>query len=67
MFKGSLRLSSIAEHYNRRMAEAFEGLTGFGRIVDDVIIYDKDIKSHRDHVCTTVSTEIPRATDFYKQ
>ena len=43
-------LSSIAEHYNRRMAEAFEGLTGFRRIVDDVIIYDKDIESHRDHV-----------------
>ena len=28
-------LSSIAEHYNRRMAEAFEGLSGFRRIVDD--------------------------------
>ena len=40
-------LSSTAEHYNRRMAEAFEGLTGFRRIVDDVI---KDIESHRDHV-----------------
>ena len=42
-------LSSIAEHYNRQMAEAFEGLTGFRRIIDDV------------------STEMPRATDFYKQ
>ena len=27
-------LSSIAEHYNRRMAEAFEGLSGFRRVVD---------------------------------
>ena len=27
-------LSSIAEHYNRRMAEALEGLTGYHRIVD---------------------------------
>ena len=43
-------LSSIAEHYNRRMAEAFEGLTGFRRVVDDVIIYDKDIESHVEHV-----------------
>ena len=41
---------SIAEHYNRWMAEAFEGLTRFRRIVDDVIIYDKDVESHRDHV-----------------
>ena len=39
-------LSSIAEHYNRRMAEAFEGLTGFRHIVDDVITHDKDIESH---------------------
>ena len=43
-------LSSIAEHYNRRMAEAFEGLTGFRRVVDDVIIYDKDIGSHVEYV-----------------
>ena len=43
-------LSSIAEHYNRQMAEAFEGLTGFRRVVDDVIIYDKDIESHVEHV-----------------
>ena len=34
-------LSSIAEHYNRRMAEAFEGLTGFCRIVDDIVIFGK--------------------------
>ena len=26
-----------------------------------------DIESHRDHVRTTISTEMPRATDFYKQ
>ena len=43
-------LSSIAEHYNRRMAEAFEGLTGFRRIVDDIVIYDRDIASHMTHV-----------------
>jgi len=43
-------LSSIAEHYNRRMAEAFEGLTGHRRVVDDVVIYDKDRESHIAHV-----------------
>ena len=34
-------LSSIAEHYNRWMAEAFEGLTGFRRIVDDTLYMTK--------------------------
>ena len=46
----SYRLSSIAEHYNRRMTEAFEGLSGFHRIVDDIVIYDKDTKTHMTHV-----------------
>ena len=32
------------------MAEAFEGLTGFRRIVDDIVIYDQDEASHIDHV-----------------
>ena len=40
-------LSSIAKHYNHRMAEAFEGLKGFRRVVDDIVIYDTD---HVDHV-----------------
>ena len=35
-------LSSIAEHYNCCMAEAFEGLKGLRRVVDDIVIYDKD-------------------------
>ena len=43
-------LSSIAEHYNRRMADAFQGLTGFRRTVDDIIIYDKDKSTHKEHV-----------------
>ena len=43
-------LSSIAEHYNRRMAEAFEGLSGFRRVVDDIVIFDKDKGSHKEHV-----------------
>ena len=43
-------LSSIAEHYNRRMAEAFEGLSAFRRVVDDVVIFDKDKESHITHV-----------------
>ena len=43
-------LSLIAEHYNRRMAEAFDGLSGFRRVVDDIVIYDKDEASHINHV-----------------
>ena len=43
-------LSSIVEHYNHRMAEAFEGLSGFRRMVDDVDIFDKDEFSHLEHV-----------------
>ena len=43
-------LSSIAEHYNRCMAEALEGLTGYRRIVDDIVIFDKDPQQHVMHV-----------------
>ena len=32
------------------MAEAFEGLKGFRRVVDDIVIYDKDETDHVDHV-----------------
>ena len=35
-------ISSISEHYDRRMAEAFTGLIGFRHIVDDIVIYDSD-------------------------
>ena len=43
-------ISSISEHYNRRMDEAFAGLTGYRRVVDDVVIYDSDTTQHTDHV-----------------
>ena len=43
-------ISSISEHYDRRMAEAFAGLTGFRRIVDDIVIYDSNITQHANHV-----------------
>ena len=43
-------ISSISEHYNRRMAEAFKGLSGFRRIVDDFVIYDNNITDHISHV-----------------
>ena len=43
-------ISSISEHYDRRMAEAFAGLTGFRRIVDDIVIYDSEITQHANHV-----------------
>ena len=32
------------------MADAFEGLSGFQRIVDNIIIYDKDEASHMSHI-----------------
>ena len=41
-------ISSISEHYERRMAEAFTGLSGFLRIV----IYDSDAMQHAHHVRT---------------
>ena len=43
-------ISSISEHYNRKMTEAFRGLTGFRRIVDDFVIYDSNISDHENHV-----------------
>lgn len=43
-------ISSISEHYNRRMDEAFAGLLGYRRIVDDVVIYDSNEDEHADHV-----------------
>jgi len=39
-------ISSISEHYDRRMAEAFIGLSGFRRIVDDIVIYDSNAAQH---------------------
>ena len=43
-------ISSILEHYNCRMAEAFVGLPGYRRIVDDVVTYSNADTSHADHV-----------------
>ena len=43
-------ISSISEHYNRRMDEAFAGLTGYRRVVDDIVIYDSDSTQHAKHV-----------------
>ena len=39
-------ISSISDHYNRRMDEAFLGLENFRRVVDDVVIFDEDKSSH---------------------
>ena len=36
-------ISSISEHYDRRMAEAFAGLSGFRWIIDDIVMYDSDM------------------------
>ena len=43
-------ISSISEHYNRRMDEAFAGLTGYRRIVNDVVIYDSDPTQHISYI-----------------
>ena len=43
-------ISSISEHYDRRMYEAFQGLSSFHRIVDDIVIYDSDATQHAAHV-----------------
>ena len=43
-------ISSISEHYNRRMDEAFAGLDDFCKIVDDVVIFDSDPLKHVQHV-----------------
>ena len=43
-------ISSISEHYNRRMDEAFVGIQGIRKIVDDVVIFDKDEQQHVEHV-----------------
>jgi len=43
-------ISSISEHYNRCMTEAFRDLTRFRHIVDDFVIYDNNITDHVSHV-----------------
>ena len=35
-------LFSIVEHYYRRMAKTFKGITGFCRIVNDIVIFEKN-------------------------
>ena len=39
-------VSSISEHYNRRMDECFRGIDGIRRVVDDVIIYSRTRNEH---------------------
>ena len=43
-------ISSISEHYNRRMDEAFAGIQGIRKIVDDVVVFDEDEQQHVEHV-----------------
>jgi len=42
-------ISSISEHYNRRMTEAFNRLSGFRRVVDDFVIYDSNLSDYIAH------------------
>ena len=43
-------LSSISKHCDRHMADAFTGLQGFRRVVNDIVIYDSKIAEHITHV-----------------
>ena len=43
-------ISSISEHYNRRMDEAFAGMQGMRKIVDDVVVFDQNEQEHVEHV-----------------
>ena len=43
-------ISSISEHYNCRMDEAFQGLTNIRKIVDDIVTYDDKEHQHVEHV-----------------
>lgn len=43
-------ISSISDHYNRRMHECFVNMKDFARVVDDVIVYDNNINEHYTHV-----------------
>jgi len=39
-------ISSISEHYDRRMYKAFDGLSNFCCIVDDIVIYGSNTTQH---------------------
>ena len=41
---------SISKHYNRSMDKAFAGLSGYRRVVNDVIIFNRDEANHAAHV-----------------
>ena len=43
-------ISSISEHYNRRMDEAFREMQDFRKIVDDVIVFNSNQGEHVSHV-----------------
>ena len=43
-------ISSITEHYDQGMDMAFDGLSGFRWIVDDVVVFDRDEANHIRHV-----------------
>ena len=44
------RISSISEHYNRHMDEAFTDMHNFRKMVDDVVVFDEDKLQHIEHV-----------------
>ena len=51
-----MSLMETHQHYNRRMAEAFTGLTGFQRIIDNIVIYDSAPQQHTTYVMQLLQT-----------
>ena len=53
-FRAPFGICSISERCNRRIDEAFKGLTNYRRVVDDVIIFDDNESNHVNHDCQFV-------------
>ena len=48
--RAPMGLASTGDEYCRRGDEALSGLKNFAKVVDDIIIYDKDLKEHYENV-----------------
>ena len=44
--RNAMGLSSAGDEHNRRGDEALSGMSNFQKVVEDVIIYNQDVKSH---------------------
>ena len=53
-------ISSISEHYNRRMSEYLDGITNFVKIVDDNCVQQRYAGSFDPHSCIPTATSRAR-------